>query len=1189
MTKSPVAYTQFSGGIADFLRLGIDNSFAFARSVDIRTDPQNITALPRTIKESGTVIVDLPKWGETYINNLTSYIYGNTGMIYSRTSAGSYTNLRQVANSHGNGLVYSAEDDYLYYSRDKVIGRYGPLFSASPTFTDDFLGAQGGVPLNTNSLDLEASSSQYASHIDSPSLSITGSISFDAQIKPESLPLVGNQMVLMSKWDESAALRSYKFDINTASGYFGDGSDGTLTISSNTQEAPIDSACTGAVGTTALTATNASFVAGQIVLIHQSKGTGAGTWMRNSIQSYTLSNMVLDTPLNANYTVGAQVRVLSQYTNVTVNSGVTYSPKPWNGTVGGILAFLASGTFSGPGTVDASGSGFIGAPQNTTQNTSGSSGEGASAGSGGSYPGSGNPGAGGGGSYGSLGTSGESASGAGGSAGALGGTADLTTMLFGGAGGSGGAGNNSEGGGGGNGGGIIFISAATIANGAITSAGSNGSNATVGAASSGGGAGAGGSILLKTQIGTLGTSITALGGTGGSKNGGGSPLGGNGGNGRVHLDYYTSYMGTSNPTLDATQDNTLVTNTSYQLRLSISSNGASSETLAQSVNLQIGQWQQVGVSWNQPTKVATFYLNAVAIGTRTGTLAAINDNAGTFQVGMSKDATGTPVNFYDGLIDEARLFSVARSASDMVYGLNQQIPVNTMGLQAYYKFNGDYTDATANANNLTPTNAPVFSSDVPYPSPTTRLDIDQVDAQSGDTYAVPIAISEASNDRKTFTPARDPQKSIQFNIATVGSGNWTITIHDSFNNVIATSNVSNANLHTGPYEFVYSNVWSPLTNFTNEYHAHITSTVADGIVVTDANNDLETADFVTYYQFLITDTEWHPMARFLNFWVIGNGHYVGKYEATLYDPNLLVLQAGLRVRCFAYWNEYLAIGVQKGNNIYDFDQGRIYFWDGIAPTFNFYIDVPEGGINAMLGSRGKLYVWAGYKNQLLEYTGGDSAQKVKDLPKMDTNYSEIYPQAVTMWQSLLRYGVAGNGDSTAIQKGVYTYGSTNLRFPDMLTYDYPISTGTYSGVNTKVGLTMVVNKELLIGWQDGASFGMDYVDDSNMPFPTSFIEFLVTDADAIWKEKEAVEIDVNFVPLLSGQSVSSRYSIDDTDTWITNADTPVDGDSISRQLLTDGRYHEMQVGVDIVSTNTSPTVKGLLLVPNTNASEGRTG
>lgn len=1208
--KIPQSYTTFSGGIADFIRSGIDNSFAFGQSVDIRSDINNITVLPRSIKESGTVVLGLPKWAETYNANLTTYLYDNGGRIYSRTSAGSYSLLRIVANSHGNGLVYSAEDDSLYYASDKVIGRYGTLGSGSPAFVDDYFGSLGGVPLNTNSLDLESGSSQYASRADTASLSITGSIAFDYQIKPESLPSVGNQMVIASKWNESGATRSYKFDINTASGYFGDGSDGSLTISSDTTEAPIDSACTATAGTTSISATNVSFAAGQIILIHQTQGTNAGQWERNTIQSYTAGTITTATALIGSYVSGAQVRVLKQYSSVTIDSGKTYSAKAWTGTVGGIIGWVCSGTTTVTGTISANGLGQGGAVYGSAglgyaggqgiAFGNGRTGEGTPGGqldqrtpNGNGGGGSASSGGGGGGGNGTIGTNGASGPGTLGQGGNTSGSSDLTSMTFGGGGGSASdASGGASAGYGGNGAGIVFISSVTLTvSGGITANGYAGHDGNPARNDGGGGGGAGGSILLKVQTASLGSAlITATGGSGGVGTGTGGS-GGSGGVGRIHLDYYTSYTGTTSPTLDVLQDNNLVANTTTQLRLSLSSTGSNSETLAYDANIQTGQWQQVGVSWDSSSKIATFYLNAVAIGTRTGTLGAIHDNASRFAVGASYDSGGLAANFFDGLVDEGRLFNVTRSTSDMLYGLNMQIPVNTTGLVAYYKFNGDYTDATANANNLTATGAPVFSSDVPYPSPTTRLDIDQSQSGVGNTYAVPTAISEAAADRITFTPAKDPQKSIQFNVSDIGTGTWTITIHDSQNNVIATSTVTNANMHTGNYEFAYSSVWRPLSNFTNEYHAHITCASGTPTVVSTAANDLETSDFVTYFQFLVNDTEWHPMIKFLNYWVVGNERYVGKYEAPLYEPNKIVLQAGMRVRCFALWREYLAIGIQKGSNIYDFDSGRVYFWDGIAPTFNFYIDVPEGGINALLGTGDKLYIWAGYRNQLLLYGGGTGTPtKLKDMPKMEVNkYSEIYPQGVTMWQALLRYGVAGGGDTKAVQKGVYTYGSTNLRYPDILTYDYPISTGNTSGTNLKVGLLTVVQKKLLIGWQDGTAYGVDYVDVTNAPYPSSYIEFLIKDDDSVWKEKEAIEFDVVFNALRSGENVSSRYALDGSTTFTSNPDTLSTGDTISRQLISDGRYHEVQAGIDLTSGSTAPTIKGAVFISNALDTEGRTG
>lgn len=1213
MAKTYPSYNNFEGGIADFVSEGIPHSFDFAQSVDVRSDPKSIGVLPRTIKESGTTIVDLPKWAETYNANLTTYFYGDAGNIYSRTSAGSYTFLRLVGSSHGNGLVYSQEDDFLYYALDKVIGRYGPLSSASPTFTDDFLGSLGGVPLNTASLDLESSSSQYASRADTASLSITGNIAFDLQIKPESLPAAGSEMVLVSKWDESGTLRSYKLSIVGVSAFFGDGSDSTLTISSDTTEAPIDSACTGTINTTSLSATNASFASGQKILIHQTRGTGAGNYQRNEIASYTAGTITLVNSLNVNYVSGAQVRVLKQYSAVTIDATKTYTAKAWNGTVGGILAWLCNGTTTINGTVTASGKGFrggVGEVGTVTSGVTALSGEGTAGasvrqvtangnGGGGGYNYNGvnisNYGGGGAGN-GTAGTNGSNNQGwpldIGGRGGATAGASDLSTIVFGGGGGAGiygGAGGTEVGDTGGAGGGIAYISSVTLTMGASSSVVATGGNAVRTASSNraaNAAGGAGGSILFNVQTATLGTLLVTS-GAGTTTTGSVGP-GGQSGVGRIAINYYTSYTGTTTPTANSVQDNTLANNLVYQLRLSLSSTGLNSENLSYEASLATDTWQQVGVSWKASTSTATFFLNATTLGTRSGAFTAIHDNASTFQIGMSKSGAGAAEKFYDGLMDEVRLFAGERTESDMLYGLYQQIAVNTSNLNAYYKLNGDYTDATANANTLTASGSPVFVSDVPFASPTTRLDIDQTDITSSQTYAVPTAISETSTNRKTFTPTKDPQKSIQFNVANIGTGTWTVVIHDVQNNLIATVSVLTANMHTGNYEFVFDEVWSPLTNFTQEYHAHVICASGSPTIVSGTSNDMTTAAYTTFYQFLVENDAWHPMIRFLNFWVVGNGRYINKYEAPLYTPNLLTFQAGLNVRCFGYWREYLAIGVTKGNTVYEFDYGRIYFWDGSAPTFNFYIDVPEGGINSMLGSRGRLYIWAGYKNQLLVYEGGDSAQKIKDMRYIEPEaYSEIFPQASCMWQSLIRYGVAGGGNSEDVQKGVYTFGSTNLRYPEVLTYDYPISTGNIDGTEVKVGVVTVVNQKLLIGWKDGTGYGVDYVANDNPPFASSYIQFLIEDLGAAWKEKESLEVAAYFSALETGEAVALSYAIDGSSTFTPNADTTSVGEHETRQMISQ-RNFEFQIRASLTSDTTAPSLKAVVATINDNVSEGRT-
>src|SRR3990167_5693954 len=65
MAKDIKSYERFINGIADYEAEGVEDSFSFARNIDHRTDPTSFKLLPKTIKESGTVVTDFVKWAET--------------------------------------------------------------------------------------------------------------------------------------------------------------------------------------------------------------------------------------------------------------------------------------------------------------------------------------------------------------------------------------------------------------------------------------------------------------------------------------------------------------------------------------------------------------------------------------------------------------------------------------------------------------------------------------------------------------------------------------------------------------------------------------------------------------------------------------------------------------------------------------------------------------------------------------------------------------------------------------------------------------------------------------------------------------------------------------------------------------------------------------------------------------------
>lgn len=358
-------------------------------------------------------------------------------------------------------------------------------------------------------------------------------------------------------------------------GGFGNGANGSLDITSNSTEAPIDSTATaGTSGGDTFTASNASFAADQLIFIHQTIGTGVTAWEFNFIESYNHAGSQITTqfPLENSYTSSgnnrAQVRVVPQYSSVNIDSGVTYSAKAWNPTtgVGGLLFFLCSGHTQVDGSISASGKGYLGGAS-VSSVSGGKQGEGSAlagtvspsangGGGGGGRADAASSSGGGGGGFGVAGTDGSPGGGnAGGSGGSTTGAADMTTISFGGGGGSGGAGQaggsgSSTGGAGGVGGGFIGIFSQSIEiTGTIVSNGTNGSNGTSSFGNgSGGGGGGGGGIWLRSSVGVFGSGlINCLPGSGGGVSGGSTGVGGAGGKGRIRIESCSSDVFVTDP------------------------------------------------------------------------------------------------------------------------------------------------------------------------------------------------------------------------------------------------------------------------------------------------------------------------------------------------------------------------------------------------------------------------------------------------------------------------------------------------------------------------------------------------------------------------------------------------------------------------------------------------------------------
>jgi len=177
---------------------------------------------------------------------------------------------------------------------------------------------------------------------------------------------------------------------------------------------------------------------------------------------------------------------------------------------------------------------------------------------------------------------------------------------------------------------------------------------------------------------------------------------------------------------------------------------------------------------------------------------------------------------------------------------------------------------------------------------------------------------------------------------------------------------------------------------------------------------------------------------------------------------------------------------------------------------------------------------------------------------------------------MIHFGVAGNSDSTNLEKGVYSYGSLNRNYAEALGYDFPLSGGVRTGDNTKIGMIKSLGQTMLVGWQTGTAYGVDKIDITGNPYASGTYEYLLTDFSSIGSEKYPLVLKTTFEALESGESIVTKYKANRESSWheITE-DT--DGATESR-LTIHKQIKELQVAVDLITTGTtSPVVTGIVV------------
>jgi hypothetical protein len=143
------------------------------------------------------------------------------------------------------------------------------------------------------------------------------------------------------------------------------------------------------------------------------------------------------------------------------------------------------------------------------------------------------------------------------------------------------------------------------------------------------------------------------------------------------------------------------------LSLFFISGGTNANTSSNANVVTIGQWTHIAFVLNSRT--GYFHVNGIQVGT--GNLSVVNAPSAGTNLRMGQRIQGGNILF-DGVIDEARIWDLARTPSELLATMNSEFCAIPSNLKAYYKFNQGIangvnststtlTDNSGNSNNGT--------------------------------------------------------------------------------------------------------------------------------------------------------------------------------------------------------------------------------------------------------------------------------------------------------------------------------------------------------------------------------------------------------------------------------------------------------------------------------------------------------
>lgn len=269
------------------------------------------------------------------------------------------------------------------------------------------------------------------------------------------------------------------------------------------------------------------------------------------------------------------------------------------------------------------------------------------------------------------------------------------------------------------------------------------------------------------------------------------------------------------------------------------------------------------------------------------------------------------------------------------------------------------------------------------------------------------------------------------------------------------------------------------------------------------------------WQILNGDPSWHTAAEALGVLLICDGEKLAMvdYEGA-FNLEALDVPKGHRHKALLGQDQLVLIGSHKGDKV---EQGWLWTWDKIQPSWIQRRMVAERGVNAMLqgefltiqaGIRGALYFW-------------DTATLMR-IKKFPGEFGYVNPGAVCNMGGLPLYGLNGSDKC-----GIYSYGRVTKNDPYALNLEYVPSHGKLE--NVLIGALVMYGDKLYASTKDGTEFSVETTDENNKA--EGRYEGLIWDGAEPFTQKGFRMIKLVTKALPANCSVEIFYRVNQEDDW----------------------------------------------------------